>query len=100
GSTSTTGCAITGGTFYNPPVAYFPSSFVGTYFFSDLCGGWIRNLDPAHSNTVTGFATGANAPIDLDTGPDGSLYYLEDGTRVGRISYVSTPTIASFSPGG
>ena len=98
GSTDTTGCAITGGTFYNPPVAYFPSSYVGTYFFSDLCTGWIRNLDPAHSNTVTGFATGADSPIDLDTGPDGSLYYLEHGGRVGRVSYVATPTVTGFSP--
>jgi len=92
------GCAITGGTFYNPPVAYFPSSYVGTYFFSDLCGGWIRNLDPAHGNAVSSFASGADSPIDLDTGPDGSLYYLEDGSRVGRISYQSTPTMTGFSP--
>ena len=98
GSTSTTGCAITGGTFYNPPVAYFPSQYVGRYFFSDLCSGWIRQLDPSNGNAVTDFATGADTPVDLDTGPDGSLYYLEHGTRVGRISFRSTPTVSAFGP--
>ena len=97
GSSGTTGCAVTGGAFYNPPVAYFPSQYVGRYFFSDLCSGWIRQLDPS-TDAVTGFATGANTPVDLDTGPDGSLYYLEHGTRVGRISFRSTPTVSGFGP--
>src|SRR6478609_555945 len=42
GSTSTTGCAIVGAAFYNPPVSQFPSSYIGKYFFADLCSGWIR----------------------------------------------------------
>ena len=39
GSSSTSGCAIVGGAFYNPSVLQFPSSFVGKYFFADLCTG-------------------------------------------------------------
>ena len=35
-------CAIAGGTFYAPEVRQFPSLYVESYFFSDLCGGWIR----------------------------------------------------------
>jgi glucose/arabinose dehydrogenase len=97
-STGLTGCAITGGTFYNPPVAYFPAQYVGRYFFSDLCSGWIEQLDPSNGNAVTDFASGGSAPIDLDTGPDGSLYYLEDGDRVGRISFVAPPTLSGFEP--
>jgi glucose/arabinose dehydrogenase len=98
GSSSTTGCAITGGTFYDPPVVSFPAEYAGRYFFSDLCSGWIRQLDPGNGDAVTDFATEVNAPVDLDTGPDGSLYYLEDGSRVGRISYESTPALAGFEP--
>ena len=75
----TGGCAIAGGTFYNPPTVQFPASFVGKYFFADLCSGWIRFLDPAN-NTVSGFATGINQPVDLKVAADGSLYYLSIGS--------------------
>jgi glucose/arabinose dehydrogenase len=73
-------CAITGGTFYNPPVGQFPGDYIGTYFFADFCSGWIRRLNPS-SGSVTDFATGLLAPVDLKVGPDGSLYYLVRGTR-------------------
>ena len=78
GSGDTLGCAITGGTFYNPPVNQFPAAYVGQYFFADFCGGWIRKLNPA-DNSVTGFATGISSPVDLQVGPDGQLYYLARG---------------------
>jgi len=89
GSTSTTGCAIAGGAFYNPTTVQFPSSYVGKYFFADLCGGWIRLFDPGN-NTATGFATGINQPVDLKVGPDGSLYYLSIGA--GAVFRVQFPT--------
>ncbi len=76
GGGSTTGCAITGGAFYNPDTQLFPDEYAGTYFFADFCSGWIRRLDPAHGNAVTGFATGIAAPVDLRVTDDGSLYYL------------------------
>ena len=31
------GCAISGGTFYNPTTAQFPVEYVGDYFFQDFC---------------------------------------------------------------
>lgn len=74
-----TGCAIAGGTFYNPPTVQFPSSFVGKYFFADLCAGWIRVLDPSN-NTASDFATGIAQPVDLKVAADGSLYYLSIGS--------------------
>src|SRR5439155_17056906 len=52
------GCAIVGGAFYNPVATQFPPEYTGVYFFADLCGGWIRELDPANANQVTTFATG------------------------------------------
>jgi glucose/arabinose dehydrogenase len=94
----TTGCAITGGAFYNPAAAQFPPSFVGNYFFADFCGSWIRTLNPA-TGAVADFATGAGSPVDLKVGPDGSLYYLARGSRaVFQIVYAgagAAPVITS-----
>jgi glucose/arabinose dehydrogenase len=91
GSSSTTGCAIVGGAFYNPPVLQFPRSFIGKYFFADLCSGWIRVLNPS-SNTASDFASGISSPVDLHVGPDGALYYLTHGGQVFRIQ--ATPSQA------
>jgi len=73
---SVTGCAITGGAFYNPSTVQFPASYVGKYFFSDLCGGWIRTVDPANAFAVADFASGISSPVKVRVGPNGSLYYL------------------------
>ena len=91
--TSTTGCAITGGAFYNPATPQFPPDYVGDYFFADYCSGWIRKLDPANGNTVVDFASGIHAPVDLAVGPDGALYYLTRGFvdgKVFRIAYAAS----------
>ena len=92
-----TGCAITGGAFYNPPLAQFPSDYVGDYFFADFCSGWINKFDPASSPPVTSFATGIELPVDLQIGPEGSLYYLARGSggAVYRIQHAGSqaPTI-------
>jgi len=83
----TGGCAIAGGTFYNPSTVQFPSGYVGKYFFADLCSGWIRVLDPAN-NTATGFASGISSPVDLKVAADGSLYYLSIGSAsVFRVQF-------------
>jgi glucose/arabinose dehydrogenase len=102
------GCAITGGDFYNPQQAEFPSSYVGKYFFADYCNQWIKVIDPA-SRKVSDFAVGV-APylVDLDVGPDGSLYYLSrgswtDGSGLGsihKIQYLpSSPPSLAHPPG-
>jgi glucose/arabinose dehydrogenase len=62
-------CAIAGGAFYNPATAQFPQTFVGKYFFADLCGGWIRVFDPANG-TASDFANGISTPVDLKVGAD------------------------------
>jgi hypothetical protein len=91
GSSSTTGCAIVGGAFYNPSVLQFPSRFVGKYFFADLCTGWIRVLDP-FNNAASDFASEISSPVDLHVGPDGALYYL---TRGGVFRVQATPSQAT-----
>jgi glucose/arabinose dehydrogenase len=89
GSTTTTGCAIVGAAFYNPPINQFPASYFGKYFFGDLCSGWIRLFDPS-TGTATGFATGISTLVDLQIGPDGSLYYLAQGNggQVFRVTAI------------
>jgi hypothetical protein len=92
GGTEATGCAITGGAFYNPTTTQYPSGYVGDYFFADLCSGWIRRLDSA-TGDVTGFATGLGTPVALEVSKGGSLYYLSRGggaSSVGKIRYTST----------
>jgi glucose/arabinose dehydrogenase len=55
GSSSTTGCAITGGDWYDSATATFPASYNGKYFFADYCSGWIRVLDPGKLTHLEGF---------------------------------------------
>lgn len=90
GSGGNNGCAITGGTFYNPSTVQFPASYVGKYFFADYCNNWIRVLDPV-AKTAQSFASAVSAPVDLQVGPDGLLYYLARGAgTVGRVRAVSS----------
>jgi glucose/arabinose dehydrogenase len=91
GSMKSTGCAITGGAFYNPTTRRFPSGYVGDYFFADLCSGWIRRLDSA-TGEVKGFATGLGTPVALEVSKGGSLYYLSrsGGGLVGKLRYTGT----------
>ena len=96
-------CAITGGAFYNPQVAQFPSNFVGNYFFADFCGGWIKRLDPSNGNAVTDFATGISSPVDLKVSSDGFLYYLARGSgSINRIGFstgdTTPPTVSIDNP--
>jgi glucose/arabinose dehydrogenase len=92
GSTDTTGCSITGGTFYNPTTAQFPDGYVGDYFFADFCSGWIRTYDPS-AKAAIGFATGLSRVVDLEVSKnEGELYYLSRGSpaTLSKISYTGT----------
>jgi hypothetical protein len=100
GGTSTTGCAIVGSAFYNPATLRFPAEYTGTYFFADLCSGWIRRFSLAN-NTVADFASGISNPVDLAVTSDGSLYYLARGTgALYRVQYTATqpPVGLGFVP--
>jgi glucose/arabinose dehydrogenase len=95
----TEGRAIVGGTFYNPPAgasAPFPSTYVGDYFFMDFDKRFVRRIDPS-TKAVAGFATTLTGkPVDLDVGPDGSMYYLtravtdRNAAGVYRIRYTGS----------
>lgn len=77
------GCAITGGAFYEPARPAFPPEWVGRYLFADFCAAEIRWIDPAHPGTARLFhRTRVAGPVDLRVGPDGALYYLARGNAV------------------
>ncbi len=87
GPVEQTGCAITGGAFYNPAAPTYPEDYVGDYFFADFCNGWIRRYDP-EADRAYAFASGVPRTVDLQVGPDADLYYLErSGGFVNRVDY-------------
>ena len=91
---ATVGCAIAGGAFYNPNTVRFPQSFVGKYFFADLCSNWIRTFDPA-TGTASDFASGVSGPVDLKVSVDGSLYILaRNAGSVVRVQFTDPMLIS------
>ncbi len=89
------GCAITGGTFYDPLTELFPADYGGDYFFADFCNGWIRRLDLA-SGAAIPFASEVDFPVDLKTGSDGSLWLLTyGGGSLVRIRHAVEPPAPS-----
>jgi glucose/arabinose dehydrogenase len=76
--------AIVGGTFYNPSASYtkpFPSSYNNNYFYAEAVRGYVKTFDIAHppanpTNTAPRWAQSIPYPVDIDTGPDGSIYVL------------------------
>lgn len=87
-------CAIVGAAFYRPWIYQFPGSYDGRYFFGDLCGGFIRMLSPPSYSTATDFASGISSLVDIQTAPDGSLYYLaQGGGELYRVQSTSATTV-------
>ncbi|UOQ53834.1 PQQ-dependent sugar dehydrogenase [Hymenobacter cellulosivorans] len=91
------GCAITGGTFFTPATTNYPASYLGKYFYQDLCNQWINYIDLSGSTPVRSpFATAlpGNA-VGLTTGLDGNLYYL---SRSAGALYKVVYTPATSAP--
>jgi glucose/arabinose dehydrogenase len=95
-----TGCAIGGGTFYDPPAGAagaFPADIAGDYFFSDACNPWVWKLD-RETNQVTEFATNIGPALNLSTAPGGSLYYvtyIQGEVRKISFAEAGAPVIAT-----
>jgi glucose/arabinose dehydrogenase len=92
GSGDGTGCAITGGVFFNPTSSNYPAQYTGRYFYQDLCNRWINVIDLSGATPVRSpFATGlGNNALSIDVGLDGNLYYLErTAGALFRIIYTS-----------
>lgn len=88
--THSSGCAITGCTFYDPPsqaTSPFPDDYLGDYFFADFCGGWIARYDAA-TDTATGFVSGAGEfPVDPKVGSEGNPSSLHGPPARSKIAY-------------
>jgi glucose/arabinose dehydrogenase len=90
-----TGCAITGGTFFNNPGTNYPPIYYGKYFFLDLCSAWIYYFDPSVAgSSSTQFALNIGGQsLALTAGPDGNLYYLSrTSARLYKIVYTPPAT--------
>ncbi|MBO9700676.1 MAG: PQQ-dependent sugar dehydrogenase [Sporocytophaga sp.] len=98
-TSDSTGCAITGGTFFNPETTNYPSKYIGKYFFMDYCNNWINFIDPANNFKRQTFSSNvAGAPIAIDAGIDGNIYYLSrSNSAVYKIVYSgnSSPEIVN-----
>jgi len=88
--------AITGAAFYRGN--QFPKEYLGSYFFGDYVGNFIKRLD--ESNVVSDFQNGTVSPVDIQIGPDGALYYLSfsfidfEG-KVYKIQFAPPTAVAS-----
>lgn len=91
GGTATTqnlGGCMTGGTFYDG--TQFAPAYRGNYFFGDYnSGNMMRAVlsSPSTIQSVDVWATGIASYIDVETGPDGALYYIRLGGVVYRTEY-------------
>lgn len=96
------GCAITGGTFFNPSSTNYPGEYEGVYFYQDLCEDWINYIEPGVLPTAHSFATGiAGSPLGLKTGPDGNLYFLSRGSNaLYKIVYSGSTPLEPRKPEG
>jgi glucose/arabinose dehydrogenase len=87
GSSSISGLAFQSGTAY-------PADLSGALFFSDYSRNciWVmrRGADGQPDPTqITPFVTGADGVVQLDTGPDGQLYYVTLGGEVHQVRYLA-----------
>ena len=87
--------AATGGAFYVG--TSYPAQYQGAYFYGDYAQGFLRTLRVDDNQrlvpgSVADFATNVSAPVDIEMGPDGDLYYLsiETGTLY-RLRYGTPP---------
>lgn len=87
------GCAITGGSFFNPSSTNYPSQYAGRYFFMDYCNNWIDMLIISGTTyTRSNFASSiAGSSVCIATGPDGNLYFLSrTAGAVYKIQYAAS----------
>jgi glucose/arabinose dehydrogenase len=76
----------------------YPAEYQDALFFADYSRKCIwAMLKGADGNPAPGqirtFVAGAAGPVNLETGPDGDLFYVDfDGGTIRRIAYTATPT--------
>lgn len=78
------GCSVTGGRVYRGDAI---PELVGTYFYSDWCGGWLRSFrwDGQSALDHTEWLTGIGQVNSFGVDSEGELYLLTWTGEVGRI---------------
>jgi glucose/arabinose dehydrogenase len=70
--------SITGGSF--PTNGVYPDEYMNSYFFGDYSSGFIKEMRLDENNTILGvndFINDAGGPVEIVTGPDGAIYYVD-----------------------
>ncbi|QDV74348.1 NPCBM/NEW2 domain-containing protein [Botrimarina mediterranea] len=96
----TLGCAITGVAFTQPGANAFPESYQGKVFFAEFCSGQLLLIDPANppaAGEATVFAKGADFPMNIEFGPDGSLYYISRGAGAGGAPGIGSGSVRKIA---
>lgn len=92
--------AVTGGAFYTG--TSFPSQYRGAYFYGDYARDWIRYVTVSAAGNVTSgpfdLTTTGDAPVDIEMGPDGHLYYLSIFSGQLRRICFSTQSVCDGAP--
>jgi glucose/arabinose dehydrogenase len=82
-----TGFAITGGSFYVPPISPYPAEYYGDYFFGDFVSNWIKRID-VNTSAVTSFGDSTSGVVDMRIDAQGRLIYVARGlSRLVRVNY-------------
>jgi glucose/arabinose dehydrogenase len=90
-----TGFAITGGSFYVPPISPYPAEYYGDYFFGDFVSNWIKRID-VNTSAVTSLDS-TSGVVDVRIDAQGRLIYVARGlSRLVRVNY-NTPFALSFT---
>jgi glucose/arabinose dehydrogenase len=103
GDGCTVGSSSIGGmSFYNGPD--YPPAYQNALFFSDYSRKciWVMfpdadgNPDPAN---VMAWKSSAAGPVDIQSGPNGDIFYVDfDGGTVRQYSYLGPTAVATASP--
>jgi glucose/arabinose dehydrogenase len=93
GTSSVSGLAFE----FAPTSGTFPADYAGALFWADYSRRCIwamqRNGNqPPSPGSIRTFVADASGPVNLEFGPDGSLYYADfDGGTIRRVSYGEPP---------
>jgi glucose/arabinose dehydrogenase len=94
------GSAAIGGPVYTGTV--YPQQYRNNFFFADYSGNWIQRLVLDANGlpvNVLPFATNAGAPVTLEQGPDGLIYYISFTTgQIRRIRFNGVAAVANVTP--
>jgi PKD repeat protein len=98
------GASVSGLSFV-PTTNQYPAAYQGALFFGDYSRSCIWVIQRSASSgalpdpaNVKVFMEGASAPVDIQAGPGGYLYYVDlFGGTLRRIDYSSTKPVATFT---